>query len=55
MAFLEDLNKKGTTIIMVTHDPDKAMKHARTVYWIKDGQVERVTKKLHGKWKNVKN
>lgn len=50
MGFLEDLNKKGKTIIMVTHDPDKAQKHARTVYWIKDGKVEKVTKKVKGKW-----
>jgi putative ABC transport system ATP-binding protein len=55
MSFLEKLNKeKGTTIIMVTHDPDKATKHARTVYWIKDGGVEKVTKKMGGKWVTLK-
>ena len=55
MKFLEDLNKQGRTIIMVTHDPDKALKHARTVYWVKDGNVEKVTKKIKGKWKQVRN
>lgn len=45
MEFLEKLNKQGTTIIMVTHDPNLAKKHARKVYWLKDGKVEKVTKK----------
>lgn len=53
MGFLEELNKKGTTIIMVTHDPEKAMAHARTIYWIKDGRVEKVTKRVAGSWKKV--
>jgi len=44
MQFLEDLNKQGKTIIMITHDPEKALNHARTIYWIKDGKVEKVTK-----------
>ncbi len=45
MAFLEKLHKEGKTIIMVTHDPDKAQKHAEIVYWLKDGKLEKVTKK----------
>ncbi len=45
MQFLEKLNKQGTTIIMVTHDPNLAKKHARKVYWLKDGKVEKVTRK----------
>ena len=53
--FLEELNEKGRTIIMVTHDPNLAMKHAKTVYWLKDGKVEKVTKKISGKWKVVNN
>lgn len=53
MKFLNELNNKGRTIIMVTHDPEKAMTHAKTVYWIKDGQVEKVTKKIGRKWKSV--
>ncbi|MBU0906879.1 MAG: ABC transporter ATP-binding protein [Nanoarchaeota archaeon] len=55
MEFLEKMNKKeGKTIIMVTHDPDKALNHARTVYWLVDGKVDKVTKKVNGKWKTVK-
>jgi len=53
MSFLENLNKLGKTIIMVTHDPEKAMHHARTIYWLKDGRVEKVTKLIRGKWKEV--
>lgn len=51
MNFLKDLNAEGTTIIMVTHDPEKAKMHARTVYWVKDGRVESVTRKSKGTWK----
>jgi len=45
MNFLDKLNKQGKTIIMVTHDPDLAQAHARTVYWLKDGKVEKTTRK----------
>jgi len=45
MTFLQDLNKKGKTIIMVTHDPDLAQKYADVVYWLVDGKVARVTHK----------
>ena len=41
MALLEDLNKQGKTIIMVTHEPDIAA-HAQTRLYMKDGLVERV-------------
>lgn len=50
LEFLIELNKKGKTIIMVTHDSKLAQDHARTIYWIKDGKVEKVTKKINGKW-----
>jgi len=53
MHFLEKLNREGTTIIMVTHDPDVALKHARKIYWLKDGKVEKVTRKEKGKWITV--
>ena len=43
MSFLEELNKKGKTIIMVTHDPNLAKEHAKTIYWMKDGKVSKVT------------
>jgi len=52
MDFLEKLNKKGKTIVMVTHDPDLAQKHARVVYWLRDGKVEKVTRKKDG-WSKV--
>lgn len=50
MNFLEKLNKQGKTIIMVTHDPLRAQAHAKKVYWLKDGKVEKVTKKVKGRW-----
>jgi len=53
MGFLNDLNEKGKTIVMVTHDPEKAQSHARTIYWIRDGKLEKTTKKINGKWKSV--
>lgn len=53
MGFLNDLNDKGKTIVMVTHDPEKAQSHARTIYWIRDGKLEKTTKKVNGKWKSV--
>ncbi len=45
MDFLNDLNKKGKTIVMVTHDADLAKTHAHIVYWLKDGKIEKVTKR----------
>ncbi|MCH8837832.1 MAG: ABC transporter ATP-binding protein [Candidatus Marinimicrobia bacterium] len=46
MNFLEKLNKKGKTIIIVTHDHELAKKHSKIIYWLKDGRVEKVTKKI---------
>jgi len=48
MEFLENLNKKGKTIIMVTHDPDLAKDHADIIFWLKDGKVEKITGKKDG-------
>jgi len=45
MEFLEKLSKRGKTIVMVTHDPDLASEYAETVFWLKDGKVEKVTRK----------
>jgi putative ABC transport system ATP-binding protein len=50
MKYLEKLNKEGKTIILVTHDPNLAQRHARIIYHIKDGKLEKVTKKIKGKW-----
>ena len=33
---------------MVTHDPELAKKHADIVYWLKDGKLEKTTKKRNG-------
>jgi putative ABC transport system ATP-binding protein len=48
MDFLKGLNKKGKTIVMVTHDPDLAQEHADTVFWLRDGKIEKVTHKKNG-------
>ncbi len=53
ITFLHELNKNGKTIVMVTHDPKLAQEHAKTIYWLKDGRVEKVTKKEGNKWKNT--
>ena len=54
MKFLQDLNEKGKTIIMVTHEPKLAEKYAKTIYWMKDGLVEKITKKQGNTWKQAK-
>ena len=54
MDFLTSLNNKGKTIIMVTHDPDLAQAHAKTIYWMKDGLVEKITKKQGNSWRQVR-
>jgi putative ABC transport system ATP-binding protein len=48
MDFLKDLNKKGKTIVMVTHDEDVAMNAQRSEY-LKDGKI---IKTIHNK-KNI--
>ena len=52
LDFLNQLNDEGKTIIMVTHDPDLAQEHADKVYWLKDGKIEKITKKKNG-WSRV--
>lgn len=49
MHFLDRLHKQGKTIIMITHEPELAEHHAEVVYWLRDGKLERVTKKKKGK------
>ncbi len=48
MEFLQKLNKEGKTIIMVTHEPELAEEYADTVYWLRDGKVEKITKRKNG-------
>jgi putative ABC transport system ATP-binding protein len=38
MELLEEVNRQGTTIVMVTHDPELAARAQRNVHVI-DGQV----------------
>ena len=57
MTLLTELNKEGKTIIMVTHSPELAKQYAHTIYWLKDGKIEKITTKNSksmdniGKWK----
>tara|TARA_Y100000310_G_scaffold246828_1_gene252243 strand:- start:3046 stop:3801 length:756 start_codon:yes stop_codon:yes gene_type:complete len=53
MEFLEKLNKQGKTVIMVTHDPDLAEKYADVVYWLLDGKLDKVTKKIGKRFVDV--
>lgn len=55
MAFLNKLNSEGKTIIIVTHNPELAREHAKTIYSVKDGHVESVEKRVGKKWKIVSN
>jgi putative ABC transport system ATP-binding protein len=48
MEFLQQLNKEGKTIIMVTHEPELAEAYAQKVYWLRDGKVEKITHKKNG-------
>jgi len=49
MSFLQDLHKKGKTIVMVTHD-DKLAQYAERIAVLKDGEIiDTITKtKKHG-------
>jgi len=53
MDFLVELNKKGKTIIVVTHAPEIAERYANTIYWLRDGKIEKVTKRIKGRWKTI--
>lgn len=50
MNFLLKLNKQGKTIVLVTHDPDLALKYSQKIYWLKDGKLDKITSKKVGKW-----
>ncbi|MAG75959.1 MAG: ABC transporter ATP-binding protein [Thalassotalea sp.] len=41
MELLKEINKKGTTIVMVTHDPQLATQATRNIF-VKDGQVSEI-------------
>jgi len=49
MEFLRDLNKKGKTIVLITHDLDLIKGYADLAYWLKDGKVNKITKSSLGR------
>jgi len=53
MDFLQKLNKQGKTVIMVTHDPDLAKEYADVIYWLLDGELDKVTKRCGNKFIDV--
>ena len=55
MDLLENLNKSGKTVIIVTHDSNLAMKHAKKIFWMKDGKIEKVTSCVKNAWKTIIN
>lgn len=55
MDFLTKLNNEGRTIIVVTHSPELAEKYADLIYWLKDGKIDKVTKKQGKTWKKIIN
>ena len=38
---------------MVTHDPKLAQEHAKIIYQIKDGKLEKKLIKINKKWKAI--
>jgi len=46
MHLLEDINDKGTTIIMVTHEPNLALRAKRNIY-VRDGRISSAEPELH--------
>jgi len=54
MEFLTSINKKGRTIIIITHNQDLARKYAKVIYSLRDGKVESVENKIGGKWRKQK-
>ena len=51
MEFLTELNKKGRTIIIVTHDSEVAREYAKTIYSLRDGKIENIERKVSGRWR----
>jgi len=45
MKFLSKMHKKGKTIIVITHEPELVEDYAETIYYLRDGRVEKITKK----------
>ena len=45
MDFLKSLNKKGKTIVLITHDVDLIKGYSDVAYWLKDGKIQKITKR----------
>ncbi len=45
MNMLQEQNKEGKTIVVVTHEQSLAKEYADIIYWLKDGKIEKITKK----------
>lgn len=45
MDMLKQQNKEGKTIVVVTHEQSLAKEYADVIYWLKDGKIEKITKK----------
>jgi len=54
MDLLTNLNEQGKTIILITHSSEVAMAHAKKIYWLKDGKVEKVTARKGNAWTTKK-
>jgi len=54
MEFLTKLNEEGKTIIIVTHDPEIAKEYARIIYFMRDGKIEHIERKIGKSWKKEK-
>ena len=46
MQLLDEINREGTTIIMVTHEPDLALRAQRNIY-VRDGRLDAGEPELH--------
>ena len=46
MQLLEEINQQGTTIIMVTHEPNLALRAKRNIF-VRDGRLDAVEPELH--------
>lgn len=53
LNFLNKLNAEGKTIVMITHDQHLALEHADIIFWIRDGKVNKVTKRSGKRWLNL--
>ena len=47
MDLLEDINENGTTVMMVTHDPDLAHRAARQIHLLDGSLIDLKTQDSH--------